>query len=412
MNDADMVSIAQLEAFLKGVDGAITFSLDTKGYANKQKMYDWIGLAMSRFAYWRVSKKERGIILSYIQKVTGLSRIQIKRLVRRKKSLGRLRVKTEGRNSFPIWYAPADIALLVETDNAHGRISGNATKRIMEREYQVFKKLEYERISCVSVSHLYNIRSTSRQYQSHSLHIAKTKAVQRDIGIRKKPNAYGKPGYLRVDTVHQGDLDKEKGVYHINLVDEVTQWEIIGCVRGISEQFLAPLLIELLERFPFVILGFHSDNGGEYINQIVARLLNKLMIEQTKSRSRRTNDNALVEGKNGSRIRKHMGYIHIPRHHAQVINQFYREHMGVYLNYHRPCGFATEKIDEKGKIKKVYDLYRIPYEALRSHLNASEFLKEGVSFEILDKIAYQKSDNECAALMQKAKIKLFKNIMR
>src|SRR3989338_7700248 len=307
MNDADMVSIAQLEAFLKGVDGAITFSLDTKGYANKQKMYDWIGLAMSRFAYWRVSKKERGIILSYIQKVTGLSRIQIKRLVRRKKSLGRLRVKTEGRNSFPIWYAPADIALLVE---------------------------------------------------------------------------------------------------------EVTQWEIIGCVRGISEQFLAPLLLELLERFPFMILGFHSDNGGEYINQIVARLLNKLMIEQTKSRSRRTNDNALVEGKNGSRIRKHMGYIHIPRHHAQVINQFYREHMGVYLNYHRPCGFATEKIDEKGKIKKVYDLYRIPYEALRSHLNASEFLKEGVSLEILDKIAYQKSDNECAALMQKAKIKLFKNIMR
>ena len=144
--------------------------------------------------------------------------------------------------------------------------------------------------------------------------------------------------------MHQGDLDKKK-TYHINMVDEVTQWEIIGCAEGISEQFLEPLLRELLDRFPFVILGFHSDNGSEYVNHIVAELLTKLMIEQTKSRSRRTNDNALVEGKNNI-VRKFMGHSYIQKKHARLINRFYREHTDEYLNFHRPCGFATESIRE------------------------------------------------------------------
>ena len=80
------------------------------------------------------------------------------------------------------------------------------------------------------------------------------------IGERRKPDPKGKPGMIRIDTVHQGDLDGQKGVYHINAVDEVTQFEIIGAVEGISERFLIPLLTELLEQFPFTIQGFHSDN--------------------------------------------------------------------------------------------------------------------------------------------------------
>jgi len=189
-------------------------------------------------------------------------------------------------------YSTLDIGRLIETDNAHGRLSGPATKRILQREYLVYEKSNYERISHISVPHIYNIRKQSRQYKSNVLFIAHTQATARNIGERRKPQPNGMPGHLRVDSVHQGDKDLEKGVYYINLVDEVTQWEIIGCSEGISEQFLIPLLEELLARFPFVILGFHSDNGSEYINHVVAKLLRKLLIEQTKSRSRRTNDNS------------------------------------------------------------------------------------------------------------------------
>ena len=135
------------------------------------------------------------------------------------------------------------------------------------------------------------------------------------------------------------------------MVDEVTQWEIVICVAAISEAHLEPALEAALAKFPFVVVNFHSDNGGEFINGVVAQLLNDLLVKQTKSRSGRTNDNALVEGKNGSVIRKHMGYWHIERTFAPLIDQFYQEYFNSYLNFHRPCAFATVTVDEKGRVK-------------------------------------------------------------
>lgn len=412
MNDESLTSIAQLQAFLKGVDGAVTFSPDTKGNKNKQKMYEWIGKMLGKFRYASVPKREKSIVLSFLATMTKLSRVQLKRLCARKKEQGKLLVVTEGRHSFPIRYTTEDIQRLIETDNAHGRIAGEATRRILEREFVVYDRKTFERIGAISVAHLYRLRKNSRQYQSNILHIEKTRATTVNIGIRKKPRSCGIPGFLRVDTVHQGDLDKEKGVYHINIVDEATQWEVIGCVEGVSEQFLEPLLAALLSKFPFKILGFHSDNGSEYINERVARLLQKLLIEQTKSRSRRTNDNALVEGKNGSRVRKLMGHAYIQKKHAASINRFYRAHTDDYFNFHRPCGFATREIDRRGKEKKRYDTYLTPFEKLRSIPEWETYLRPEVTADSLHATAKQESDNECAARLQEAREKLFKTFAR
>jgi transposase InsO family protein len=228
------------------------------------------------------------------------------------------------------------------------------------------------------------------------------------IGERRRPDNQGKPGYLRIDSVHQGDFNGVKGVYHINVIDEATQWELVGCVGVISEKFLIPLLEKLLSQFPFRIINFHSDNGSEYINYQVAEMLNKLMIKQTKSRSRKTNDQALVEGKNGSVIRKHMGRNHIPKKYANAVNQFYREYFNVFLNYHRVCGFSADYIDKKGKIKKKYDIYLTPYDRLKSLEEAESYLREDISFEELDKIAYAESDIKFGEKIKKEKDKLFK----
>ena len=72
----------------------------------------------------------------------------------------------------------------------------------------------------------------------------------------------------------------------INLVDEVTQFELCFSVEKINEQFLLAPLAEAIAKIPFKIRGFHSDNGSEYINRQIAALLEKLNIEFTKSRSR------------------------------------------------------------------------------------------------------------------------------
>lgn len=400
-----MVSIAQIKEFIK-ISGDIEF----RAVSRKEK-YAWIETVLFRFRYFSLRKKEKSILKKYMMQMTGFSDAQMTRLIAKKKKFGKIIADATARHKFEKIYTPEDTALLIETDKAHDRMSGPATKKILGRMYEVFQDNKFRRLKNISVSHIYNLRGT-RQYLSWTKFFTKTKPTPVKIGERRKPDPKGEPGFLRVDTVHQGDLDKEKGVYHINLVDEVTQWEIIGATEKISEQYLKPILETAFEQFPFRLKGFHSDNGSEYINQIVAKLLNKLLVGQTKSRSRHCNDNALVEGKNGSIIRKHMGYWHIPQRHADTLNEFYQNYFNVYLNYHRPSGFATEKISEKGKIKKVYDVYRTPFEALTAHPRASEFLKEGITIEILAKIANEKSDNECAALMQKAKQELFKNLSR
>jgi hypothetical protein len=402
MDDRHIVTIEQVRTLVENGE-QIKFAFESKDARN-----EWMSERFSRFGYCftKRRKKEKELILSYLEMVTGLSRPQLKRYALRKKKTGNVKRIIGNRNSFPTVYGPEAVARLIETDNAHGRITGEATKRILERQYSVFGDDRFEIIRHISVAHLYTLRKT-RQYTSHALFLEKTRAVTRDIGERRKPATGGLPGYIRVDSVHQGDLDKQKGVYHINMVDEVSQFEIIGCVEGISEEFLLPLLETLLDAFPFVIRGFHSDNGGEYVNHVVSQLLSKLMIEQTKSRSRRTNDNAQVEGKNWSRVRKVMGYAHIRKDHADAINQFYADHCNVYNNFHRPCGFATEYVDARGKIKKKYETYDTPFDRLKQIPEIETYLKPGITLASLTELSLRESDNLCAEKMQNAREKLF-----
>lgn len=403
MNDNSLVTLTQLEAFTKAADLTIF-----RG-ARRTEKYAWITTLLSRFFYFHLRKRDKVTVRQYIMTMTGYSDAQVTRLIRQKKNHRQIVARGSlTRARFPTIYTPADVALLITMDAAHGTLSGPATKQLCQRAYRVFQDERFVRLKDISVSHLYNLRGT-RQYRSQTMTWTKTRPTTISIGERRKPYPEGKPGCIRVDSVHQGDQDKAKGVYHINLVDEVTQWELVGCVEGISEQFLAPLLAMLLTQFPFRVIEFHSDNGSEYINYVVAKLLNTLTIVQTKSRPRKSNDNALVEGKNGAVIRKHMGYAHIPRSHAPAINTFYQVHFNTYVNFHRPSGYATITMDSKGKEKKVYRLYETPYDHLKTLPNATTYLKPGVTFEELDRLARSMSDLTCATLMQEAKYNLFKS---
>lgn len=405
MDSAQITNVKQVAEFTQGA-AAVEFC----GISRREK-YAWVEHTLIRFRYARCRKKDRSALKRFIEKTTGYSDVQTKRLIGQYLATGKVLLSAKKKHRFPVIYTTDDVGLLARTDNAHQRLAGPATKQILVRAYNVFGKPEYLRLSRISVSHLYNLRGR-RQYVSHATTYTKTPTTSVPIGERRQPNPQGQPGYIRVDSVHQGDRDKEKGVYHINLVDEVLQWEIVVCVEGISEHFLLPALEAALASFPFRILNFHSDNGSEYINRIVARLLQKLLIDQTKSRSRRTNDNALVETKNGSVIRKHMGYRYIPKRYAKVINGFYAACFNEYLNYHRPCGYATAIVDAKGKEKKVYETYLTPYERFRSLHDAAAYLKPSITFTELDLIAYRLSDTDYAIMMQRQKAELFKNLTR
>lgn len=404
MNTELINSIGQVQKFLEGSNN---LKFEGESVADK---YKFIEKVLIQFSYFRLKRNEKGIVRSYICKVTGYQAAQITRLVKQYKRTGYVVRRSYKRRRFPKKYTDKDIQLLAKTDQLH-ELNGAAIKKILEREVNS-AQIEYQNISKVSVSHIYNLRK-DRRYRNTYTRYSKTKPIQVNIGERKKPQPNGKPGYIRIDTVHQGDFDGEKGVYHINAVDELTQWEIVASVEKISEYYLRPILEEILASFPFTILGFHSDNGSEYVNYVVSELLNKLLIKQTKSRSRHTNDNALVESKNASVIRKHMGYSHIPQSFAEEINQFNRHYLNPYLNFHKPCFFPTETIDSKGKIRKKYRYKDMmtPFDKLKSISGFQNHLKSDVSFETLNTIASEFSDNQFAERMVNARNKLWKSIL-
>jgi len=403
-----MISVHEAEKLsLKGIAAFLHASEEIHFLGeNRQQVYAWMETVLRQQQYVQQGRRARGLLRRYLEKMTGRSRAQVTRLIARYQAQGTVEAVSYRRHRFAQRYTRADIELLAAVDEAHDTLSGPATRRILQREYQQYGKPEYERLASISVAHLYNLRRQQR-YRERRLTYDKTKPTRVSIGERRRPNPQGRPGYLRVDTVHQGDQNAAKGVYHINAVDEVTQWQIVAATERISEAWLEPVLVALLRQFPFRIRGFHSDNGSEFINQTVARLLNKLLIEQTKSRPRHSNDNGLVETKNGAIVRKHMGYGYIAGEHAQAIHDFYAQHLNPYLNYHRPCAQADLEVDEKGRQRRYYRRYQTPLETLLALPHAAQCLREGLSLATLERIAAVRSDTEAAQQMQQAKRQLF-----
>lgn len=403
MDDENIKSVAELKALVKLENGVKFVSED------REQTYQWIGRTLGKFRYFGETKRNKCIIKNYLIMMSGYSESQIDKLIKRKKETGRVFVMERTQNTFVKFYGVEDIVLLAEIGAAYEYQNANALRKVFYDMYHIYGDNNFEKLSRISASHIYNLKKT-RVYQCRTLEYTKTRPTAVSIGERRKPEPNGIPGYLRVDSVHQGDLDKEKGVYHINIVDEVTQFEYTACVEKISEDFLIPILEELIESYPYKIINFHSDNGSEYINQVVAKLLNKLSINQTKSRSRQTNDNALVEGKNGAVIRKFMGYVHIPKKNAELINEFDRKYLNPFINFHRYSAFPTDIIDERGKVKKKYKDYMTPCQKLLSIPNVENYLKPGITKEFLIKEQNRQTHFESAREMQKAKSKLFARI--
>lgn len=396
MNDSRIVSIAQLREFLNGIQ-TIPFSLYD---ASIEKKYQFITQTLKKFSYKKAHKKDKQVVLWYLKKVTGYKKQRIYQLVARAE-IGTLH-KTYYRRVRPHKiYTSSDIKRLEKTDELHLRLSEDATKEILRRECVVFGNKDYQTISHISHGHITNLRHSDVYKSSWINH---TKARQIPIGTTRPPQNFGRPGSIRIDSVSQKD------VYHINSVDEITQWEIVFCVPQLSESCMVPALQVIFSQYPFAIFNFHSDRGRETINYLVAELLQRLHIKQTKNRSYHSNDNALVETKNGSVIRKNMGWEHINQTMCDEINQYYKNFFNPYLNFHRPCAYPTIQTDEKGKKKKVYDLYQIPYEHLKSLPNAKKHLRNNITFDHLDTTAYSHSDNEFATIMREEERKLFQKI--
>jgi len=400
MDDSNATSLEQIRALV-----AANSVLRLAGQ-RREEVYDWVERTLVRHEYAGLPRPDKGVLRGYLAQMTGLSRAQVTRLITAYQRTGRVEINAYQRTRFPTTYTAADIELLAYVDRAHANLSGPATQRILQREFAEFRQAAYQRLAGISVAHLYRLRNTPA-YRKRNTSYQPTRPTPVPIGERRKPQPQGKPGYLRIDTVHQGDQDGHKGLYHINAVDQVTPWEIVAATPQISELWLLPVLEAILLQFPFVILGFHSDNGSEFINYTVARLLGKLLIEQTRSRPHHSGDNGPVESKNGAIIRKHIGYAYIDAQHAEVMDQFHREYLNPYVNFHRPCAVPTVLTEANGKRRRVYQRWATPFERFRELPQCESFLRRGATLAELERLARRESDTEAALALQRAKRKLF-----
>jgi hypothetical protein len=403
MKNLERLTLSEMEQFVK-TNQKVAFEP-----GEREARYGLVQRVLQGHGYQKLNRRERGTVGRFLAKVTCFSRAQMNRLIGKWRHTRRVRSKPAQRPRFPRRYTSADAALLATVDAAHEDLSGPAMRHILKREFEVYGEEAFERLAGISASHIYNLRR-SAAYCSVRVRVQHTQARQVSIAERRKPDPKGKPGYLRVDTVHQGIHDGRAGLFHINAVDTVTQWQVIGCVETICERDLIPVLQVMLHQFPFRILGFHCDNGSEFLNHRVSQMLNKLLVEFTKSRAYRTTDNALVEGKNGAVIRKQIGYGPISAEHADEFQRFYTAWMNPYLNFHRPCGFATIRTNARGKRQRRYPHqdYRTPFEKLTSLPDWQQYLKPGVNQEDLQRRARQLSDTKAARQMQQAKLELLK----
>jgi transposase InsO family protein len=414
MNEAQIRSVEQMLQVLAG-----TQALEFRQAGDDQDRYAWIGAVLRRIDYNRLKKRpDRGVVLRYLQRLSGYSRAQVKRLVATwlsgtdKPLVKRYRAPE---HAYARRYTDADVALLVDVDRAMGTLSGPATACVLRRQRDVFGDPRFERLGSISVGHLYNLRH-SAGYRGQRVVLTKTQPTKAvTIGVRRAPSLDGRPGFIRIDSVHQGNWDGTKGVYHINAVDCVTQWQVVATVQTLSEAYLLPVIRQMLAQFPFEILGFHADNGSEYVNHKVARMLDKLRIEFTRSRPRHSNDNGLVETKNGAVVRKLFGYEHIAQPHAARMNTFCAEYLNPFLNFHRPCLFATELPDPKkpGRIKRVYRAKdaMTPLDKLASLPEATTFLRAGVTLQELQTLARAITDVQAAEELNEALQALFRRVL-
>ena len=145
-------TIAQVKAFLNGTtEGAFRVP--------KAERYQFIERVLTRFGYAQHGRVNRGVLLRYLERMTGLSRQQVTRLVREYRQGGRLSARHGApRHAFSRRFTATDVAMLAEVDALHGTVSGPATKKLMERALLLFGDARFERLAGISVSHLYNLR--------------------------------------------------------------------------------------------------------------------------------------------------------------------------------------------------------------------------------------------------------------
>ncbi len=193
--------------------------------------------------------------------------------------------------------------------------------------------------------------------------------LKQQIPIRTDHSDIVCPGFLEVDLVeHCGPCASGEFVYSLNATDVYTGWTQTRAVLGKGGTGVCTALEEFRRELPFALLGIDSDNGSEFINQHLLRWTARLGVKFTRSRSYKKNDNAHIEQKNWTHVRKIFGWDRYDTaEQCAAMNAVYRGDLLQMMNLFQPCVKLVEKVRIGSRVRRRYDKPKTPLDRLASH---------------------------------------------
>lgn len=338
--------------------------------------------------YRNASKREKGAILDSLQKITGFNRSYLSRRLRtHSSSKSKLKARRGRKNK----YTEEDVKALREIWELMDFSCGKRLKPMMGEVIKNLEKNGHWRYSEEVKNHLIEMSSSTidrklRKYKI-SLKTRKRKTTKPGTLLKSRIEMLrfhewweGKPGFIEIDLVaHCGSSPSGEYINTLNGVDVKTGWVMLEAVMGKSRRYTLEAFVRGVKRLPFRVLGIHSDNGGEFINDHFYNWCINNEVNFTRGRAYRKNDNPRVEAKNYTVVRRAVGYWRYETElELKIMRELYLKLEG-YHNFFQPTSkvVAIER-SEDGKYRKIYDEPRTPYQRLLESPYIGDGVKEAL----------------------------------
>lgn len=223
------------------------------------------------------------------------------------------------------------------------------------------------------------------KHQRQVLHLLRSKGgpkpgslLKQKIPIRLTEWDTSQVGYVEADmVVHCGSSTLGEYINTLSTTEISSGWWEGEAIMGRSQEQSFWALKEIKKRTPFKWKGLDSDNGQEFINQILYKYCQREKLEFTRSRPNKKNDNAYIEQKNWTHVRKLLGYLRYDTlRELMIINDLYRNELRLYKNFFQPVMKLVSKERIGGRIKRKYGAPKTPYQSLIESKQVSEETKE------------------------------------
>ncbi len=181
------------------------------------------------------------------------------------------------------------------------------------------------------------------------------------------------PGFTEVDLVsHSGNSASGEFAHTLNVTDIHTTWTESRAVLGRGEEAVQRALNEIATTLPFPLLGVDSDNGSEFINWHLKGWCEQKQIQLTRGRPYKKDDNAHIEQKNWTHVRKLLGWDRYDTHEAvAAMNGLYSHELCLWLNLFLPSVKLVKKVRVGSKVRRVYEAPRTPFERVKACAQAN-----------------------------------------